>query len=104
KYHRDDDPPDPGDATTTHFCVRTADRTHEVEWLRLARGAWTFPEVRRLLQLYALDLRLQRVFYVMVAGGPERVEAVAAMMNQLAQPSYRLYPSAPRLTAADLLC
>jgi RNA polymerase sigma factor (sigma-70 family) len=103
-YHRDDDPPDAGDATTTRFHVHTAGRVHEVEWLRLARGAWTFPEVRRLLQLYALDRRLQQVFYVLVAGGPEQVEAVVTMMNRLAQPYYRRYPNAPRLTAADLFC
>src|SRR5262249_14276500 len=32
----------------------------------------------------------------------ERVEAVVEKMNELALPAYRLYPDAPRLTAADL--
>jgi RNA polymerase sigma factor (sigma-70 family) len=91
------------DATTTTFRIRTADRTHEVRWPRLAKAVWDFPDVERLLQLYALDRRLQHVFYVLVAGGPERVEAVAAKMNELAQPCYQLYPGAPRLTAADLV-
>ena len=54
------------------------------------------------MQLYAVDRRLQQVFYVLVAGGPERVEAAAEKMNQLVQPYYHLYPLAPRLTAADL--
>jgi RNA polymerase sigma factor (sigma-70 family) len=103
KYHPDDDdPPDPHDATTTRFHVHTADGIKEVEWLRLGRAAWTFPEVRRLLQLYALDRRLQQVFYVLLAGGPERVKAVAAKMNWFAQPYYDYYVNAPRLTAADL--
>src|SRR5262249_16484359 len=57
----------------------------------------------RLLQLYALDQRLSQVYYVLLAGGPERVEAVAAKMNELVQPYYCLYPNAPQLEAADLL-
>jgi hypothetical protein len=39
------------------------------------------------------------VFYVLLAGGPERVEAVVAKTNRLVRCSY---PAAPQLTAADL--
>jgi RNA polymerase sigma factor (sigma-70 family) len=102
RYHRDGKVSDPTDATTTGYRIRTAGRTHDVRWSRLAKSAWDFPEVKRLFQLYAVDRRLQQVVYVLLAGGPERIEAVAKKMNELAQPSYRLYPAAPRLTAADL--
>jgi hypothetical protein len=101
-YQCDGDISDANDDTTTSFRIRTADRAHEVKWQRLGRAAWEFPRVERLLQLYALDRRLQQVYYVLVAGGPEQVEAVVAKMNDLAQPYYGRYPEAPRLTAADL--
>jgi RNA polymerase sigma factor (sigma-70 family) len=95
---------DSTDSTTTTYRIRTADRSHELSWTRLGKSAWDFPDMKRLFQLYAVDRRLQQVVYVLIAGGPERVEAAAAKMNELAQPSYRLYPTAPRLTAADLFC
>jgi RNA polymerase sigma factor (sigma-70 family) len=102
QYRSDGKVSDPTDATTTGFRVRTADRSHEVKWSRLAKSAWDFPRVQRLLQLYALDRRLQQIVYVLVAGGPERVEAVAERMNELARPYYCRYPAVPWLTAADL--
>jgi RNA polymerase sigma factor (sigma-70 family) len=102
RYQTDGNVSDSTDSTTTAYRVRTADRSHEVRWTRLAKSAWDFPDMKRLFQLYAVDRQLQREVYVLAAGGPERVEAAAAMMNKLAQPSYRLYPTAPRLTAADL--
>jgi hypothetical protein len=102
RYQSDGDVTDPTDATTTGFRIRTAGQEHEVRWPRLARATWDFPDVERLLQLSAVDRRLSQVFYVLLAGGPERVEAVVEKMNELALPHYRLYPDAPRLTAADL--
>jgi RNA polymerase sigma factor (sigma-70 family) len=102
KYHSDGSVTDPTDATTTGFRIRTSDRTHEVRWPKLAKSAWDFPKVERLLQLYALDRRLSRVFSVLLAGGPERVDAVVAKMNQLVLPFYRLYPQVAPLSAADL--
>jgi hypothetical protein len=104
QYQSDGSVVDSTDATTTTFRVQTADRGHEVTWFRHTKAAWDFPRVERLLQLYALDRRLQQVFYVLVAGGPERVEAVVEKMEGLVLPYYRLYPDAPRLTAADLFC
>jgi hypothetical protein len=101
-YESDGNVNDSTDATTTGFLVRTAERSHEVRWTRLAKSAWDFPEVEPLLQLHALDRRLSRVFYVLLAGGPERVEEAAAKMDGLIQSFYRRYPDAPRLTAADL--
>jgi hypothetical protein len=74
-----------------------------VRWTRLAKATWDFPDVERLLQLSAVDKRLSQVYYVLLAGGPERVEAVVEKMNELALPNYRLYPDAPRLTALDLV-
>jgi hypothetical protein len=102
KYDSDGDVRDSTDATTTAFRVRTADRSHEVRWPRLSKSAWDFPEEERLLQLHALDLRLQQVFYVLVAGGPERVEEALEKADELTAPYYCLYPDLPRLTAADL--
>jgi RNA polymerase sigma factor (sigma-70 family) len=106
RYQSDGGVEDDSDATTTRFRVRTAGGSHEVSWTRLAKSAFDFPEVGRLLQLNALDRRLSHVFYrqqlLLLAGGPERVEEVVGQMNELARPSYRLYPGAPRLTAADL--
>jgi RNA polymerase sigma factor (sigma-70 family) len=104
RYQSDGIVSDSTDSTTTTYRIRTADRSHELSWTRLGKSAWDFPDMKRLFQLYAMDRRLQQVVYVLVAGGPERVEAAAAKMNELAQPSYRLYPTAPRLTAADLFC
>ena len=103
KYQSDGNVNDSTDATTTGFHIQTANRTHEVQWSRLSKAAWDFPKVERLLQLYALDQRLSQVYYVLLAGGPERVEEVAAKMNELVQTYYCLYPNAPRLAAADLL-
>jgi hypothetical protein len=103
KYQSYGDVTDPTDATTTAFHIRTAEQEHEVRWTRLAKATWDFPDVERLLQLSAVDKRLSQVYYVLLAGGPERVEAVVEKMNELALPNYRLYPDAPRLTAADLV-
>jgi hypothetical protein len=102
KYPSDGTVSDPTDATTTVVRIRTADQNHEVRWARLGKTVWDFPEVERLLQLSAVVRRLSQVYYVLVAGGPEHVESVVEKMNELALPHYRLYPDAPRLTAADL--
>jgi RNA polymerase sigma factor (sigma-70 family) len=102
KYQSDGDVFDSTDATTTGIHIQTADRSHEVRWSRLGKAAWDFPKVERLLQLHAVDRRLSQVFYVLLAGGPERVEAVVVKMNELVQFYYRHYPDAPQLTAADL--
>jgi RNA polymerase sigma factor (sigma-70 family) len=102
QYQSDGDVYDSTDATTTSIRIQTADRSHEVRWSRLVKAAWDFPKVERLHQLYAVDRRLAQVFYVLLAGGPERVEAVVAKMNELVQFYYRHYPDAPQLTAADL--
>jgi RNA polymerase sigma factor (sigma-70 family) len=102
RYLRDAEVADPNDNTITTLCVQTASRKHEVRWFRLDKAAWDFPKVERLLQLHALDQRLSQVFYVLLAGGPERVDAVVGKMNELAEPYYRLYPQVPPLTAADL--
>jgi hypothetical protein len=102
-YQSDGNVRDSTDATTTAFRIQTADRTHEVRWSRLGKAAWDFPKVERLLQLHAMDQRLSQVFYVLLAGGPERVEEVVAKMNELVQFYYRRYPDLPQLTAADLL-
>jgi RNA polymerase sigma factor (sigma-70 family) len=96
------DVPDLTDNTTTSFCVQTRDRSQEVKWPGLAKAAMRLPDVESLQQLYALNRRLSQVIQVMLAGGPERVEAVVSKMNELVLPHYRLYPGAPRLTAADL--
>jgi RNA polymerase sigma factor (sigma-70 family) len=101
-YQSDGIVADSTDATTTHFRIQTADRSHEVKWTRLSKSAWDFPEVQRLLQLHALDTRLQQVFYVVLAGGPDRVEAAVQKANELARPLYLRYPDIPRLTAGDL--
>jgi RNA polymerase sigma factor (sigma-70 family) len=99
KYQSDGNVSDSTDDTTTGLRIRTADRDHEVRWSRLSKAAWDFPQVERLLQLHAVDQRLSQVFYVLLAGGPERVETVVAKTNGLVRFGY---PSAPWLTAADL--
>ena len=58
--------------------------------------------MERLLQLHAVDQRLAQVFYVLLAGGPERVEAAVAKTNALLESFYRRCPDVPPLTAADL--
>jgi hypothetical protein len=104
RYRKGANVEDPMDDTTTAYWIRTADASHEVTWSRVSKSAWDFPDVRSLLQLYALDQRLQQVVYVLIAGGPERVETILEKANELAQPYYRQYPALPRLTAADLFC
>jgi RNA polymerase sigma factor (sigma-70 family) len=103
EYNSDGSVTDPTDATTTRFRIQTADRKHEVRWSKLSKAAWDFPKVERLLQLHALDRRLSQLFSILLAGGPERVDAVVAKMNELVLPFYRLYPELAPLTAADLL-
>jgi hypothetical protein len=93
---------DSNDATTTSFRIQTADGNHEVTWAQLDKAVFDFPEVERLLQLHALDQRLSQVFYVVLAGGQERVNEVVAKVNELAAPYYRRNPDVPPLTAADL--
>jgi hypothetical protein len=102
EYQSDGNVRDPNDATTTGFCIQTMDRCLEVNWSRLDKAAWDFPKVEPLLQLHTLDRRLSQLFYVLLAGGQERVEAVVAKMNALALPYYCRYPDVPQLTAADL--
>jgi hypothetical protein len=102
KYQSDGNVKDSTDATTTVFHIQTADRRHEVRWSRLTKAAWDFPKVERLLQLFAVDQRLSQVFYVLLAGGPERIEAVVTTMNGLLGRYYSSNPAVPRLTAADL--
>src|SRR5439155_19411498 len=102
KYKSDGSVFDPADATITCFCIQTADRKQEVRWSQLDKAAWDFSKVEPLLQLHALDRRLSQVFYVLLAGGPEQVDAVVAKMNDLARSYYRRYPDVPPLTAADL--
>jgi RNA polymerase sigma factor (sigma-70 family) len=103
KYRSDGNVFDSNDATTTSFRIQTADNSHEASWFRLTKAAWDFPKVERLLQLFALDQRLSRLYYVFLAGGPERIDAVVPKMNELVRDFYRLYPEVPQLTAADLL-
>jgi RNA polymerase sigma factor (sigma-70 family) len=102
-YQSDADVRDSTDATTTGIRIQTGDRDHEVRWTRLTKSAWDFPEVERLLQLHAVDQRLCQVFCVLLAGGPDAVEAAVAKMNGLLEPYYRRCPDVPRLTAADLV-
>jgi RNA polymerase sigma factor (sigma-70 family) len=102
KYQSGGSGTDPNDATTTSFLVQTADRSHEVKWPGLTKAVGDFPQVERLLQLWAINRRLSREFHVLQAGGRERVEAVVAKMNELDLPAYRFYQDVPRLTAADL--
>jgi RNA polymerase sigma factor (sigma-70 family) len=102
QYQSDGNNSRSSDAVTTCYRVQTADRAHEVRWLGLPKTVWDFPKVERVLQLSAVDQRLQQLFYVLMAGGPERVAAVAEKMDRLAEPHYRLYPGVPRLTATDL--
>jgi RNA polymerase sigma factor (sigma-70 family) len=102
KHHSDGNVSDRTDDTTTSFRIQTADHRHDVRWSKLTKAAWDFPKVERLLQLHALDRRLFRVFSVLLAGGPEQVDAVVTKMNELVLPYYRLYPDVAPLTAADL--
>jgi hypothetical protein len=102
QYHSDGIVHDNNDATTTVFRIQTADHSHEVRWSRLDRTLWDFPEVQCLRQLYAVQRELAQVFYVLLAGGWEQVEAVAAKMDTLLQMYYFHHPDVPRLDAADL--
>jgi hypothetical protein len=103
KYHLDGMAHDGTDATTTTYRIRTADREHEVKWSRLSKTLWDFPEEKRLQQLYAVEGRLSQLYYILLAGGRERVEAVVPKMNELLRPYYRRFAAAPVLTAADLV-
>jgi hypothetical protein len=90
------------DATTTVFMVQTSDKKHQISWPRLDKSAWDFPKVSSLRQLRALDFRLAHIYCVLLAGGPERVEAVVEKLDSQLLPYYLKNPRAPYLTAADL--
>jgi hypothetical protein len=102
EYQSDGTVPDNSDATTTEFLVQTADRQHQVIWPRLDRSIWDFPKVQSLRRLRGLEVRLAHVYYVLVAGGPERVAELVAKMERLMLLYYLGHPNSPRLTAADL--
>jgi hypothetical protein len=102
RYQSDAAVRDDTDATTTDFLIQLADCTHQVRWSRLDRSMWNFPEVQRLRQLRSVEFRLAHLHYVLLAGGPECVEAVAAKLDRLVEPYYLKNPNVPRLTAADL--
>ena len=93
---------DAKDETTTAFTVQTADRKHTVCWSKLIRSIWDFPGIQPLRQLQGLDQKLTHVYYVLLAGGPEHVDAVAATLDSLLQRFYVTHRLAPRLAAADL--
>jgi RNA polymerase sigma factor (sigma-70 family) len=87
------------DATTTLIHLQTGDRQHRVSWERLYDVTWKYPQVKRLAQLYAIDMRLQQEFHIVLAGGIESVENVVQRMNQHTQ---ELFVNAPRLSVKDL--
>jgi RNA polymerase sigma factor (sigma-70 family) len=101
KHHKDSTVTDNTDATTVSFQVQTADRNHEVKWSRLSKSLWDFPDTERLWQLRAVEQRLARVYYILRAGGLERIQSVATKMDELLKVYYRSSPQTPRLTAAD---
>ena len=93
---------DAKDETTTAFTVQTADKKHTVCWSKLIRSIWDFPEIQPLRQLHGLDQKLANVYCILLAGGPERVDAVAEALDSLLRPFYATHPLAPRLSAGDL--
>jgi hypothetical protein len=101
RYHTDGTVRDNNDDSTTALRIQTADRNHEVKWPRLDKSIWDCPGVQRLRQLRAVEVRVAQRFYVLLAGGPQRVEAVAEQMDQLVRPYYLLYPHVGPLTVAD---
>lgn len=101
-YESDGAVVDTTDTTTTAFMVQTADKKNQVSWPRLDKSAWDFPEVSSLRQLRALEFKLAHVYYVLLAGGPERVGAVVENLDSLLLPYYLKNPDVPFLTAADL--
>lgn len=101
-YESDGAVRDTMDTTTTTFMVQTADKTHQISWPRLDKSIWDFPKVSSLRQLRALDIKLAHIYYVMLAGGPERVGAVVDKLDSLLLPYYLKNPQAPYLTSADL--
>jgi RNA polymerase sigma factor (sigma-70 family) len=93
---------DTKDSTTTTFMVQTADKKHEVSWPRLDKSIWEFPDLSSLRQLRAMETKLAHLYYVLLAGGPERVGAAVEKLDSLLLPFYLKEPRAPYLTAADL--
>ncbi len=87
------------DALTTVLHIHTADRSHEVSWPLFSFHPQRVPAVKRLAQVHAVDLRLRNVFYVLLAGGPERVEEIVKLVNKHTR---RHFPGAPHFTARDL--
>ena len=92
---------DATDETTTAYTVQTAEKKQTVCWSKLTRSIWDFPGIQPLRQLQGLDHKLAHVYYVLLAGGPERIDAVAAMLDLLLARFYEAHPLAPRLTAGD---
>jgi hypothetical protein len=103
EYQSDGSLHDPTDATTTSLRIQTADREHEVTWSRLTYSAFKFAKVKRLTQLYAVDMRLRHTFNVTKAGGTQGVEAIVKQANQLLHPTYARYPHLPPFTGEDLV-
>src|SRR5262249_54305994 len=92
KYARADSP-------ETVLCIQTAERRHEVRWPCFGSDPSQTPPVKRLEQVYAVDLRIRHLFCLHLAGGPEGVGPVRKGVNEQLR---RYYRTVPPLTVREL--
>ena len=86
------------DGVTTMIHIRTAERDHKGKFYALYDYVTAFPTLKPLLNLYAIQDRLLRLFHEINAGGKER--ATVTLANEYLQ---RTYPNIPPLVLEDFL-
>jgi hypothetical protein len=87
------------DITTTTIRVQTANRQHEVKWPRLYDASWKHPRMKRISELYAVDMRLRQEVNIILAGGLDFVESLVRQVNVQIRESFS---NGPQFTPRDL--
>jgi hypothetical protein len=88
-----------GGGSTTVIRIKTAAKEHEARYYALGTFAKQYKDIKALAQLEAVEQRLTRVVNESVAGGPEEIAKLLALVNDRLK---KEYPDAPPLTAAEL--
>lgn len=88
------------DGVWTVIRIRTAERDHEAKFYALYDYVTTFPELKSLVHLSAVQERLSRMRNEICAGGKESIEAALKLANEHLQ---KTFPNVPAVVFEDFL-
>ena len=88
------------DSVKTVIRIRTAERDHKGEFYDLYHSVTAYPAVKQLVNFYAVEKRLLRLFHEVRAGGKGSIATALTLANEYLQ---RTYPSIPPLVLEDFL-